>query len=245
MDQGIYTAASGAIAMEEKLKILSNNIANANTAGYKKDNVSFEQFSKYLDASMLSPGEYRNVPIDVIAKGTYIDTTQGSFHNTGNPLDVAINGDGFFEVDTEDGAAYTRAGSFQLTREGLLITPQGHAVQGEGGDIVLGPGDVVIDGNGTVSLNGNPVDVLRIVNIPQDDLVRKGAGVFGTVEGAVPESVDAPSLSQGSVEASNVNPVKDMVGLITTQRAYESFQKIIKSFNDTYSLAMRNVGSVS
>jgi flagellar basal-body rod protein FlgF len=244
MDQGIYTAASGAIAMEERLSLISNNLANANTVGFKKDGVSFEKFSKMLDTAGLYPGQYRTVPTDVVVGEHYIDTTEGPYQKTGNPLDVAMVGEGFFVVNTENGPRYTRAGSFQISPDGLLSTPQGHAVQGEGGDIALESGAITIDSHGTVSLDGNSLDVLQVVRIPDDALVRDGNGLFDVKVGFAPETVESPYISQGSIERSNVDPIKEMVGLISTQRAYESFQKVMKSFSDTYSLSIRDVGTL-
>ena len=160
-------------------------------------------------------------------------------------MDAAIVGDGFFVVNTEDGPRYTRAGSFQISPEGMLSTLQGYTVQGEGGDIALEPGNVEIDSGGTVSQGGNVIDVFQVVNIPGESLMREGNGLFDVKEGFAPETVESLYISQGSIETSNVDPIKEMVGLINTQRAYESFQKVIKSFNDTYALSIRNVGAVA
>ncbi|MCU0576715.1 MAG: flagellar hook-basal body complex protein, partial [Desulfobacterota bacterium] len=121
MDQGMYTAAAGAIAMEERLNVISNNVANINTIGFKKDQVSFKQFSKVLDTSMLAQGQYKIIPIDVIALNPSIDVTPGTPMETGNPLDVAINGEGFFVINTVGGPRYTRAGSFQLNTDNMLV----------------------------------------------------------------------------------------------------------------------------
>jgi len=245
MDQGIYTAASGAIAMEERLSIISNNLANINTTGFKKDGIAFEKFLKNLDTENLYPGQYRNIPVDVMVGEYYIDTTEGSCRKTGNPLDAAIIGDGFFAVNTEEGQRYTRAGSFRISTDGLLVTPQGHTVQGEGGDISLGAGDIEIGFDGTVRVNGNIVDVLQVVHIDEGSLERSANGLFKVKEGYAPIPVESPVVSQGNIETSNVDPVKEMVGLISTQRAYESFQRVIKSFNDTYSQSIRNVGTLA
>ncbi len=243
MDQGIYTAAAGAIAMEDRLTVIANNLANVNTTGFKKDAVSFQDFQKQLDTSSLYPGQYRATPVDVMVGRQYIDSTQGGFRDTGNSLDVAISGEGFFAVSTPDGIRYTRAGSFTISPEGLLVTPQGYTVQGEGGDIALGNGKVYIDTNGTVMLDGNVVDVLQVVSIEEEALERQGNARFTIKQGYGPEAVESRNIQQGYVESSNVDPIMEMVSLITTQRAYESYQKVIKSFSETYALSMRNVGS--
>jgi len=243
MDQGIYTAASGAIAMEERLAVISNNLANLNTVGFKKERMSNEEFARLLDTSSLYPGQYRTIPIDVITSSYSIDTTPGPSQKTGNPLDVALVGDGFFVVNTENGPRYTRAGSFHNSPEGLLVTAQGYAVQGEGGDIALESGEVVIDPKGNIILNRETLDTLQVVNIPSEALVRQGYGLFDIKEGYSPEPVESANVSQGFLEAANIDPVKEMVQMIETQRAYEAYQRTIRSINDAYSYSMRNVGT--
>ncbi|MCK9263184.1 MAG: flagellar hook-basal body protein [Deltaproteobacteria bacterium] len=242
MDQGIYTAAAGAIAMEERLAMISNNLANVNTSGFKKDAVVFEDFQRALDTARLAPGQYRTVPVDVVVGRQYIDITQGAFQETGSPLDAAIVGEGFFVVAMDSGLRYTKAGSFLVSPEGLLVTPQGHTVQGQGGDITVGTGKVSIDSRGTVIVDGNVADVLQIAVIEDDALVREGNALFGVRQGYAPEVMDAPEIRQGCIELANVDPVVEMVGLITTQRAYEAFQKMIKSVEETYTQSMHNVG---
>ncbi|MBN1636915.1 MAG: flagellar basal-body rod protein FlgF [Deltaproteobacteria bacterium] len=242
MDQGIYTAAAGARAMEDQLAVISNNIANTSTTGFKKDAIVFEQFAKDLDTAQLSPGQYRRTPVDVIARQYYIDLSQGSYKKTGRELDLAMVGDGFFVVQTQDGDRFTRSGSFMISPEGVLVNAQGHSVQGQSGEITLGAGRVKVDPSGTVSLNGATVDVLNIVNVSGADLVRAADGLFTAREGVVPERIESPIIEQGSLEMSNVEPIKEMVGLINTQRAYEAFQKVIRSFDTTYSQSISSIG---
>jgi flagellar basal-body rod protein FlgG len=158
-------------------------------------------------------------------------------------LDVALVGDGFFVVNTENGPRYTRAGSFHNSPEGLLVTAQGYAVQGEGGDIALESGEVVIDPKGNIILNRETLDTFQVVNIPSEALVRQGYGLFDIKEGYSPEPVESANVSQGFLEAANIDPVKEMVQMIETQRAYEAYQRMIRSINDAYSYSMRNVGT--
>jgi flagellar basal-body rod protein FlgF len=244
MDQGIYTAASGAMAMEERLNMIANNIANVNTVGFKKDAISYQEFQKALDTSMLSPGQFKETPVDVVLGKQYIDPVQGGFIDTRNPLDAAIVGDGFFVVNTPDGIRYTRAGNFTVSTEGLLVTQEGYQVQGQGGDITVGSGKVAIEPHGTVSVNGATVDKIHVVTIKKGDLERRGNTLYMPKAGAAPEDVTSPDIRQGVVETSNVDAVVEMVGLISTQRAYESFQKVIRAVNDTYLQSMRSVGSI-
>jgi flagellar basal-body rod protein FlgF len=247
MDQGIYTAAAGAIAMEDRLNIISNNIANLNTTGFKKDQMSFEQYMKQLDTSSLYPGQYRTVPIDVVAVSSSIDLTPGPPVKTGNPLDIALMGDGFFVVNTDKGPRYTRAGMFQLSTDNTLITPRGYTVQGQGGDITIDSkkGQVVISPQGKVSQDGDEIGTIQVVKIPADSLVRDGNNLFTVKEGVDPEPIDTPYVVQGSLETANVEPITEMVEMIAAQRAYDVFQKVIRSANDAYSYSMHNIGSVA
>lgn len=245
MDQGIYTAASGARAMEERLAVITNNMANAGTVGFKKDALSFEQFMRPLRAAGLEDGEFSRVPIDVVTGEEFIDTSAGPYRETGNPLDVAITGDGFFVINTLDGPRYTRAGSFHLSPEGLLVDAHGQTVQGEGGDIELGPGQVHIAADGAVYLNDQQVDTLQVVDIDQADLSRTGTGKFAIRQGAVPGELETPSVRQGVLEQSNVEPVIEMVGLISTQRAYEAFHKVMRTLDESYKQSIRNVGTLA
>jgi len=246
MDQGIYTAAAGAIAMEDRLNIISNNIANLNTTGFKKDQMSFEQYMKQLDTTSLYPGQYKTVPIDVLAVSRSIDLSAGAPVKTGNVLDIAVMGDGFFVVNTDKGPRYTRAGSFQLSTENTIITPQGYRVQGNGGDITIDPekSNIVIDSTGKITQDWDELSTLQIVKIPPEALERQGNNLFSVKEGFMPQPVESVSLVQGSLEKANVEPISEMVEMIATSRAYESFQKVIRAANDAYSYSMHNVGTV-
>lgn len=244
MDQAMYTAASGAMAMELRLAVISNNIANVDTTGFKKDQVSFESYMKQLDTDPLVPVQYQRIPEDVITKEYSIDTTQGTIRRTGNPLDVALVGEGYFVVETDKGLRYTRAGSFQRTTDGLLANQQGDIVQGEGGNIAIGSGDVIIARDGTVSVDGATVGRLQVVTIAPESLMKSGKNLFEVAPGVTPASAETPVVQQGSIELSNVDAIKEMLGLIQTQRAYEAFQKMITSVSDAYGQSIQQVGMV-
>jgi len=244
MDQGIYTAAAGAMAMEVKLAVIANNIANANTVGFKKEVVTFEEYLKQLDTSPLVPVQYQRIPEDVITKEYYIDTSQGPSRQTGNPLDVAIIGDGYFVVNTDRGPRYTRSGSFQRSPAGVLVDFQGKPVQGEGGDIPIASGEVIIARDGTVSVNEEVVDKLQVMDIASEALQRMGNNYFEVKQGFAPAAKENLVIEQAALEFSNVDVVKEMLGLIETQRAYESFQKMMRTVSDAYGQAIHNVGTV-
>ncbi len=242
MDQGIYTAAAGANVMQDRLAMISNNVANSNTTGFKRDEMQISQFSRQLDTAMLAEGDFKRVPVDVLASNIYTDLSSGGLHETGNSLDVAILGEGFFVVESPEGQRLTRNGSFGRSPEGLLVTQQGFLVQGEGGEIAIGDGDIFIEGDGTIRQNGQVLDRLQVAGVDSADIERAGLGLYKIREGAQQVEVSA-SIQQGAIESSNVEPVKEMVNLINTQRAFESFQKVIKTFDDTYSFSIRNVGA--
>lgn len=244
MDQAMYTAASGAMAMELKLAVISNNIANVDTTGFKKDHVSFESYIKQLSTDPLVPVQYQRVSEDVVTKEYSIDTTQGQLRQTGNPLDVALAGEGYFVVATEQGLRYTRAGSFQRTTDGFMADQQGNIVQGEGGGITIGNGEVIIGRDGTVSVDGTTVGRLQVVTIAPESLVKSGKNLFEVAPGVTPASAETPDVQQGSIELSNVDTIKEMLGLIQTQRAYEAFQKMITSVSESYGQSIQRVGMV-
>lgn len=244
MDQGVYTAAAGAMAMELRLAVIANNIANVDTVGFKKDQINFEKYLKQLDTTPLAEGEYQRVPEDVITKEYFIDTTQGSSRQTGNPLDVALVGDGYFTISAPGGTRYTRAGSFGRSVTGVLIDQQGNPVQGEGGEIQLGNGEVIIARDGSLTVGGAVVDKLKVVDIPGDQLVKAGNNLFEVKAGYTPGAVEDVQIQQGSIEMSNVDGIKEMLGLIETQRAYDMFQKMMRTVNDAYGQSIRNVGTV-
>jgi len=243
MEQGLYTAAAGAKAMEERLAAISNNIANVSTNGFKKDGVTFEEYLRKLDTSKLAEGEYRRIPADVVAKQAYIDTTPGALIQTGNPLDVAIPEEGFFAVQTPEGVRYTRNGAFVRSSEGALVTAQGYPVLGQGGQITLGQGEVIITANGTIQVNRQTVDTLQVYDIPREQLVRAGDGLYNSTGTATAQT--NVRVEHGALEGSNAQAIPEMLTLIATQRSYESLQKVMRSYSDINNLSIRGVGAVA
>ncbi|OPZ60466.1 MAG: Flagellar basal-body rod protein FlgF [Deltaproteobacteria bacterium ADurb.Bin510] len=243
MEQGLYTAAAGAKAMEERLAAISANVANISTNGYKKDGVVFEQYLRQLDTGNLAEGEYRRIPTDVVARQAFIDTSQGPIVQTGNPLDLALREDGFFALQTPDGVRYTRNGSFMRSNEGILTSATGYPVLGQGGQINLGQGEVIVGRDGTISVDGQNVDTLQIFAIQPNELVRAGDGLYASAGTATP--LAANQVEQGVLEGSNAQAVPEMLNLISTQRSYESLQKVMRSYADINSLSIRNIGAMA
>ncbi len=242
MYKGIYIAASGAILKQMQLETISQNIANANTSGYKKDAVSFKDYLLQAGTGTTPDGR---VMSDYSASRT--DLSNGNTIKTGNTLDIAIEGEGFIALE---GGRYTRRGDLQKDREGYLTTHDGIRVMGTGGAILL-PEDSVqisIDLEGKVSVLQvgatlpTEIDTIKIVDFGSDaKLTKSGDGLFtAAAEGLPSTSV----VKQGYLETSNVDVVREMVRMIETMREFESYQKAIQTFDAATSKVTNQLGSL-
>ena len=165
---------------------------------------------------------------------------------TGNPLDLALAGDGFFVISTPDGERFTRNGHFTLTNEGVLTTADGNAVMGEGGEIRLPAGTTNIGPDGTISVDGQTVGKLRIARFADPSaLVRAGSSLFAVgTPGVEPEDMDNPALRQGMLERSNVSTIEEMVSMITTFRFYEADQRAVQMQDGALGRVVNELGRV-
>jgi len=212
MSSGIYTAYSGAIASTEELEIIANNIANSGTTGYKRDHVRFDTV---LGASM---------PFARAAEDR-IDLATGPTRLTGNPLNAAVDGKGFFVIQGEGGQElYTRRGDFTLSGTGNLVLPNGQPVLGTGGPLALPPGARgELRGDGTLVADGTVVGKLRIVEFEDSSqLLKAGNSAIAAGPGAQPVEVENTRVAVGFVEESNVNLAAELVGMIQAQRSFEA-----------------------
>jgi flagellar basal-body rod protein FlgF len=242
MYKGIYIAASGAVLMQSQLEMISQNIANANTAGYKKDTLAFKDH--LVDAGAGIEPDGRDMSDYA---GSKTDLSTGTTVKTGNLLDIAIEGDGFIALE---GGRYTRRGDLKKNSEGYLTTYDGIKVMGTGGPIAI-PADSVeinVDLQGKVSVyqagNTHPaeLDTIKIMSFPPDAAMQKvGDGMF-TFEGEGTQST--ATVKQGYVETSNVDAVKEMVRMIETMREFESYQKAIQMFDSATSKVTNQLGSL-
>jgi flagellar basal-body rod protein FlgG len=242
MIRGLYTAAAGMNAQQHQIDVTSNNIANVNTNAFKKDRAEFQDLmyeSLNFTAGSTSANTSNPTGIDVglgvRISGIQKDFLQGSLKQTGNPLDVAIEGNGFFEITLPNGdSAYTRDGSFKVDSEGNLVDGQGYPLA-QGITLEAGATDISISQNGLISYNLNgtttevgPIQLFNFMN--PAGLKPKGDNLFtATSVSGDPVEIDNAnvSLRQGMVETSNVQLVNEMVDLITEQRAYEANSKAI------------------
>lgn len=242
MSGTIYKAAAGAILMQQRLDMLSNNLANVNTVGYKADRPDFrlpdETPAELVegDTPQLSP---YSPPMTY-----HIDFSAGAILQTQNPLDVAIQGDGFFEVQTGAGSQYTRKGNFSVNDEGYLSTTDGWPVMGEGGQISIDGSRVDINDQGEVYVDGELEDTLRIVDFTTPyNLEKVGNNRFMPLN-ELAETTEAENytIAQGYVESSNVNAIRAMTEVIETMRVFESYQKVIRAADEATAKTVNEVG---
>jgi flagellar basal body rod protein FlgG len=162
---------------------------------------------------------------------TKLDTSQGALQKTGNDLDLAIQGGGFFVVQTKNGPVYTRNGAFQVSSKGQLITPAGDTVVGDKGAITMLPGPASISADGTISSNGAVTGKLKLVDFPAGTALNGAGGTYYTAPANTAVAATDSTVQQGALESSNVNPVSGMVELISAQRSEEMMQRALSMFN--------------
>lgn len=253
MVRGLYTAAMGMNVQAKRLDLVSNDLANAGTTGYKKDVAVISSFKEqYL--SRLNDSQNFTNNNGVIGKVTYgakvdevyTDFTQGPVIGTSNETDLAIQGDGFFTVQTPNGLAYTRDGGFCINQRGELVTKEGYHVMGQDGPIELGEdyfsnGDkIVVQGKGEVYVGGNYIDTLQMANFTDSRSLRKlGDNLYSSNGQTEPFT---GSIIQSYLEVSNVNTVSAMVDMITVARAYETNQKMIQTQDSLLGKAVNDLG---
>ena len=238
---GLSQAVRSGLSQDARYDMIANNLANIETPGYKGDMMSFDE------------------ALDEVVTTDYAN---GQMRHTGNPLDVSVSDGLFFTVDTPGGIRYTRNGSFSLNSEGVLITSNGHPVQGQNGPITINGSNVEINEAGDVMVDGQNVDTLKIVNLGGDDIddgwifgeqgsrledLKKEGTSYFRIEGNnenLPQAENVQVMHK-TLEQSNVSAMNQMVRLIETQRSYEAYHKIIKAFMETDAKAVSDVGRLA
>jgi flagellar basal-body rod protein FlgF/flagellar basal-body rod protein FlgG len=229
VDSGFYAAANGMRAQMQALDLMANNLANVNTPGYLGGQATFH-------ALLAGPSGQLQGPLNRVINnfnmlgGTSLELASGNLERTDNPLDLAIEGDGFFAVQTPAGTMYTRNGGFRVSPQRQLTSSDGDPVLGDQGPIRLPAGKVSISADGTISVDGAVSGKLRVVEFaPGATLEPQGRSLY-----SAPSSDARPSPSsavrQGMIAASNVNPVTATVGLITVQRNADMLQRALSEF---------------
>lgn len=223
----IYRTVSGSVAQLHRLDVLSNNLAHANTVGFKADRATF---SEALDANQRGT-RFVSVP------KTTIDTTPGPLEVTDNPFDLGIAGDGYFVVDAPQGQRLTRVGTFTPDTDGTLRNVHGHALLGEGGQpvqigISAESGPVTVSETGQLIQDEKTIGKLMLVNAAPGTLTKDGQGLLRLDDGMAPQPDPNVAVRQGTIEESNVNPVSIMTELVTVHRHFDALQQAIKVYRD-------------
>ncbi len=222
MDNAIYAALARQSGLMKEMQSVANNIANVSTTGFRREGVIFSEYVAGLE------GEASSLSM-AFAHGRNVNLAQGSLAPTGGGLDFAIEGEGFFMIETPDGSQLTRAGSFMRAPEGDLVTPEGYRVLDTGGAALFVPADqgpVALSQDGTLSVKGAPIGQIGIFAPDDPSQLVHQAGTRFTVSGTV-QPVEGARILQGYVEQSNVDPVSEISRMVEVQRAYEMGQNFL------------------
>lgn len=225
MNYGLYSAFLGMRSRMRTLDAQANNIANASTTGFKAERLAYNTF----EADKKSQSD-QQLLVAGVASTNAIDFATGTFEQTNQQLDVAIKGDGFFQIQTPKGVRYTRAGNFSMNAAGQLVTKSGDLVVGERGGITLPTqGEIAIGEDGSISVDGRAIDKLKLVrfNNPTTALSQDGGSLFAANGSQAALADTNSSVLQGSLESSNINPITEMVAMINNNREFESLQKSV------------------
>ncbi|MCL2103216.1 MAG: flagellar hook-basal body protein [Syntrophorhabdaceae bacterium] len=228
MYKGIYIALSGSIQKQNQIDTITHNVANVSTIGFKKSRISFHEHMISRISGMADSDDGKSMTHITEIRTDY---SPGAHFTTGNPLDVALVGNGFLSLE---GDRYTRSGALLLDREGYLVTTTGRRVLGAAGPIQIPPdGKPLISPDGQVSSNGVVIGALRIVDFADTtSLVALSNGEFRSADAPIASNA---SVAAGYLEAANVEAVKEMVEMINTVREFEIYQKAIRIFDDAAS----------
>ncbi len=259
MKRGLYTASTGMTTQMQRMDVISNNLANVNTTGYKRDDATIRSFDDILLERVNEPKDQYGSPhfnpqIGTLGFGVTIDKvttdfTTGSHIRTESGLDFAIDGDAFFAISVpqKDGTEkelYTRNGSFKLTDDGFVVTPQGYKVLGENGPINLGEYKAMpsVAKNGEIVMNDETVAKFKIVSFEENTELRKINDDYYDVTENAKQKYNDFTVRQGYLENSNVNSVREMVEMISLQRNYEANQKSIQTADNIMSKVANDIG---
>ena len=250
MLRGVYTAGSGMIAEGYRTDTIANNIANADTVGYKKDINITKEFNNELIKRINDQADQGEKPVigrmgfGVINDENFVNHAAGSMKTTGNSLDVAIEGNGYFTIETPQGLRYTRAGNFTLNSNQEVVTAEGHRVLGAGNVPLVKIDDelpITISKDGTVYNGDQEIGLLAIVDFENKNLLKKQAGTMFVAPDNANQLPFTGRLHQGALEASNINVVQEMVNLISSYRAYEINSKAVQSQDQITDRAINDV----
>jgi flagellar basal-body rod protein FlgF len=229
LNSGYYAACAGLKAQTQALDLVANNLANLSSSGYLGQQPTFHSLLAGARTVANNPLNRAINDFDVLGN-TRLDFSVGNLQQTGNPLDLAVEGNGFFAIKTQAEVLYTRNGNFQISASGMLITAKGDPVLGDDGVIILPTGQVAIGSDGTISVDGAVAGKLRLVEFSADSSpVPVGDSYYSVPPKQVLRATSA-DVRQGMLESSNVNPVAAMVDLITVQRHFDMLQRALSLY---------------
>ncbi len=232
MNSGYYAACAGLRAQTQALEVVASNLANLSTSGYRGQQPVFR--SLLAGATALAGDPLNRAINDFNVMGdARVDRSAGNLQPTGNPLDLAIEGGGFFVVQTKNGIRYTRDGNFQVSAQGLLTTSTGDAVLGDQGPVSVPSGPLSISADGTLSINGAVSGQIRMVEFPPSaSLVPEGTSYYSA--STVPSPATTSYIRQGMLESSNVNAVLATASLISVQRRFDMLEGAMSAYYATF-----------
>jgi flagellar basal-body rod protein FlgG len=247
MMQGMKMATQGMMSLQQQQEVLSNNLANVGTAGFRKDVMEVSSFSQVLDTQMEQAG-YMPVSggMDIqgmLSVSTHTSNAQGALKMTGSSFDMALddNGKGFFTVQSGNGIRFTRNGSFRLSTDGYLVSQDGSRVMGNKGPIRLDGKEFQVNDRGVISVNGREVDRFLITEFSDPKFLKKdGTNNFVGQEGF--RVSNDFSVKQGYLEMANVNVVKEMVDMMQVMKAFEANQKVLQAQDNVLKKSVNEVG---
>ena len=256
MNRGIYPILSASIAQEHRIQVLTNNIANLHTTGFKRVEPVFQailasrgQFAgsaggqTALTQPVMGPQSAAPERVFVSPREMVTDFSGGELRETKNQFDIAIRGSGFFEVKTAQGLLYTRNGMFHLDDKGRLVTEKGDPVMGTKGELTFKKGEIKVNPDGRITVNDKVAGKIKLVEFPGiKALQQMGEGYF---LGQNPKPIKDVAIAPGHLEESNVKAVEEMVEMIQVMRTYESGQKAIQTFDRLAEMLIEDVGRVA
>ncbi|MDN5346770.1 MAG: flagellar basal-body rod protein FlgF [Clostridia bacterium] len=253
MLRGLHLAATGMLVQQLRQEVISNNLANLNTGGYKEDVTALRSFPEVLMERL--EGQAARMPIGITHYGVALDEVvtrfdPGPLVETGHPTHLALVDSrggpaAFFAVQVGEEVRYTRNGEFHVNDQGFLVTAEGYPVLGQGGPLQVGQGEFQVDAAGTIWRDGEELDRLQIVSFAdQRRLIKTGANLFAAPPEAGAQEAGGVRIRQGWVEKANVNLVREMTDMLAAMRAYEASQKMIQAQDEALGKAVNEVGSL-
>ncbi len=242
MIKGLYRSGSAMVPRIKQQETLANNLANVSTPGYKKDMLFTRELTKAQAKSIPRQSDWQTPMIDQV----YTQYSQGTLDKTGNPLDLALEGEGFLMLETPTGEnLLTRAGNFAVDSEGFLATPDGNRLMGSSGTLNVGSGVLTISESGEIEVDNNIIGSIRVVEIEEPNKLQKtGRSGFMIPDGVEPIAAVNFAIRQGYLENSNVDMVKEMVEMIVSYRNYEADAKSLQTQDESLEKLITNVARI-